>query len=553
MEPAAVFATRLVAALADLGLRTALLSPGSRHTPLAVAFAVEPRIDHHVVWDERSAAFVALGAAKATGRPVAVLTTSGTAGAHHLPAIVEASEARVPLLSITADRPPEVRGAGAPQTTDQTRLFGVHVRAFLDPGVPDDDVARAAPSLAARAWAAAVDAPAGPVHLNVPFREPLTVPEVPAPPEERRHVAGIRVPEPEDLDRLAARLAGRRVLIVAGGPMRPGFGAAAAMVAAELAAPVLADVQCRFPSPATIHHPDLVVEAFDLHRPDVVLRIGALPTSKALWRRLEVGDVPQVHLDDVGARDPLGTASWTITGDPAATLAALVGRLEPGPEGWLEAWRREDRRAASHVEDVLAAAPFPNEPSIARTVHAAAPAGTLVVGSSMPIRDVDAFAGPPRTDLHVLANRGANGIDGIVATAAGVALVGEGPVVALSGDLAVLHDAASLRWVARRGLDVRLVVVDNDGGGIFHLLPQAETLDEPRFEELFATPHGTDLVAVAEAFGVPASSTISEAELRRDLVRPGPRLLRLPTDRRANVELQRRLRSPRGARGGDGT
>jgi len=546
VNPAVALTTRFVAALADLGLRHAVLSPGSRNTPLALAFAVDPRITHHVVRDERSGGFAALGIAKSTGVPAATVCTSGTAAAHYLPAVVEARHARVPLLVLTADRPPELRGAGAPQTIDQSLLFGANVRLFADVGVPDETTAGRAELLALRSWTAAVDAPPGPVHLNFPFREPLAVPRGPAPAPGLRHDPGYRVPDPETLDDLAAVLSARKALLVCGGRMRPGFAAAASLVAAEGQIPVLADVQCRFPSPATIAYPHLLAGDGTLDRltPDVVLRVGALPTSKALWQWLEQSGIEQVYLDDGEWREPLGSASRVVRGDPAATLVALTGRLRPPAEAWLERWLEADAAAAERLNARLRAEPFPNEPAIARTVMASLPPDAIVyVGSSMPIRDVDAFAGIPRTDVEVLANRGANGIDGLLASAAGAALASERPVVVLAGDLSFLHDVGTLTWIARFRPRLRLVVVDNAGGGIFHFLPQARTVAPDLFEELFATPHGVDLVELAGALGIPGRRVEDDRTLAAAAGAPveGPELIAVPTDRTGNVAVHDRL------------
>ena len=284
MDVAAALTTRYVGALADLGLCTAVVSPGSRNTPLSLAFSLEPRIDVHVLHDERSAAFFALGAAKSSGLPIALVSTSGTAAAHYSPAVFEASQARIPLLIHTADRPPELRGSGAPQTIDQTKLHGDAVKLFHDVGVPDEPVLAQVRALALRAWSEATDAPSGPVHLNFAFREPLGTPTEPAEPDPNlRHIPGYPTLEPEGVQDLASRLSGRKALIVAGGRHRPGFAVAAAILASEAGLPVLADVQCRFPSPATIDTSSLLAEAGVLERlhPDVVLRIGPLPTSKA--------------------------------------------------------------------------------------------------------------------------------------------------------------------------------------------------------------------------------------------------------------------------------
>lgn len=547
MDPTEALTTRLAGALADLGLSHAVISPGSRSTPLATAFAVEDRITCHVVHDERSAGFFGLGIAKQSGTPAALICTSGTAAANYLPAVVEASQARVPLIVLTADRPPELRGVGAPQTIDQVGVYGANVRLFHECGVPDEATAAAAPALAMRAWTCALDAPHGPVHLNVALREPLTTASKPAPPTSLRHFRGeVQLP-PEDLSDLAERLSGRKALIVAGGHQRPGFAAATAMLAGEAGLPVVADVQNRFPSPSTITHGDLMAAAgwFDSQTPDIVVRIGSVPTSRPVWSWMSETDAQQISIDDAAWRDPLGTVAETYRADPAITFADLAGRITPSPADWLPAWTEADQRVADAVARTLANEPFPNEPAIARSVWEAAPPGsTIYAGSSMPIRDLDSFSGSPRGDLAVLSNRGANGIDGLLSTAAGASASDGRRVVALTGDLSALHDATALGEIARLRLPVTIVVANNNGGGIFHFLPQAAHMPPDRFEALFATPHGRSLTTIATAFGIDAMTVDTEEGLRSAVGNErGPLLVELETDREENVSVHERLRA----------
>ena len=546
MDPTEVLTTRLAGAFADLGLRHAVISPGSRSTPLATAFAVEDRFTCHVVHDERSAGFFALGIAKQSGIPAALICTSGTAAANYLPAVVEASQARVPLLVLTADRPPELRGVGAPQTIDQVGIYGRNVRLFHDVGVPDEAGAAAAPALALRAWTSAFDAPHGPVHLNLSLREPLVIASDPAEPTSLRfHRGEVQMP-PEDLADLADRLSGRKVLIVAGGHQRPGFAAATAMLAGEAGIPVVADVQCRFPSPATIANGDLLATAgfLDSQQPDIIVRIGSVPTSRPIWSWMSRTDAEQVGIEDAAWRDPLGTVSEAYRADPAITFADLAGRIAPNPPDWLPTWARADQRVAEAVTHSLADEPFPNGPAIARSVWEAVPSGsTVYAGSSMPIRDLDTFSGPPRGDLAVLSNRGANGIDGLLSAAAGASASDGRRVVVLAGDLSALHDATTLAEIARFDLPITIVVVNNDGGGIFHFLPQAAELPPDRFETLFGTPHGQSLATIARAFGIEARTVETNEDLRSAVSdERGPLLIELRTDRKENVKVHERLR-----------
>lgn len=546
MDPTTALTTRLAASFADLGLRHAVISPGSRSTPLALAFAAERRITCHVVRDERSAGFFGLGIAKQSGIPVALICTSGTAAASYLPSVVEAGLARVPLLVLTADRPPELRDNGAPQTIDQIGIYGAAVRLFHDVGVPDEVVADTAPALALRAWAAAFDAPHGPVHLNFPLQEPLATPTDPAPSMGLGFRRGeVQLP-PEDLADLAEHLSTRRSLIIAGGHQRPGFAAAAAMLSGEARIPVVADIQARFPSPSTISHGDLLAGAgfFVSHPPDVIVRVGPVPTSRPLWAWMQDSQADQIAIDDAGWRDPLGTVTHAYRADPAVTFAELAGRVAPTPEDWHPAWIDADQRVGEHIAAVLASESFPTEPAIAKAVWAAAPSGsTIYAASSMPIRDLDSFSGAARGDLAVLANRGANGIDGLLSSAAGAAASDGRRVVVLAGDLSTLHDATSLGEIARFGLRVTIVVVNNDGGGIFHFLPQAGQVAPDRFEALFGTPHGHSLVRIAEAFGLRSRTVATEADLRAAVAEDdGPLLVEVMTDRAENVAVHTRLR-----------
>lgn len=544
MDPAEQLTIRFVGALADLGLRQVAISPGSRNTPLSLAFLAEARISTHTVLDERSAGFFALGAAKASGIPAAVVSTSGTAAANYFPAVVEAAASRTPMLVLTADRPPELRGTGANQTIDQLKMYGEAVRLFHDVGIPDADIAAGAPALALRAWAAAADLPAGPVHFNFPFREPFPTPSSPAAPSAVTYVPGYRALPPEAIATAADRLSGSRVLVVAGGRQRPGFAAAAAMLTGQARFPIVADIQCRFPSPSTIGHGDLLATSGVLAdlTPDVVLRIGSIPTSKALWTWLATSGADQIYLDDGPWRDPIGRVVMALRGDAASVLGDLAGRVAPAPDDWLAAWRKADDGALDAFHDALAREPFPNEPVIARATWQAAPPGSIIyAGSSMPIRDLDGFAGPPRGDITVLANRGASGIDGLLSSAAGAAASEGQRVIALTGDVAALHDANALELIGREAMPVTIVVVNNDGGGIFSFLPQAAAVETAGFDAAFATPHGRSMTELAGAFGVPARPLTSPRDLDEAMSGDGPVLLEATTDRRENVAVHRRL------------
>ncbi len=538
------------------GVAHACVAPGSRSTPMAHALAVDGRIAVHVFLDERSAAFAALGIGRATGRPAVVLCTSGTAAANFHPAVAEADLGRVPLVVATADRPPELWGVGAPQTMGQTRLYGDAVREFVDLGPPVDepDAGAVWRATAARTVIVATGPPAGPVHWNLPFREPLVptgdpLVDAPGRPDGApwtRVGRTVRVADREVVARVAARVrAHPRGVIVAGW----GSGADPDLVArvADLAAwPVLADgVSGLRSGPFTVstYDPLLRVPAFAAsHRPEVVLRLGAPTTGRVLGEHLR--GVPQIVLDPADTwADPPRAAVERVAGDADGFLRALAVSLQGGraDREWLDDWLGAEVVARAAADGHLDACTEPFEGRIARDVVDAVPdGGALVVASSMPIRDVESFA-RLRTGIAVHANRGVNGIDGFVSTAIGVALGSGAPTVALLGDLCFLHDANGLLGAARRGIDCTFVVVDNDGGGIFSFLPQAEAMPE-EFETLFGTPQGVDLAALAAVHGVTViddASVDALPDLVAGVTGGGVRLIRIRTDRAANVALHR--------------
>jgi 2-succinyl-5-enolpyruvyl-6-hydroxy-3-cyclohexene-1-carboxylate synthase len=546
------FARALVDEWARAGVRQACLAPGSRSTPLALALAGDDRIRVHVHIDERSAAFFALGIAKAGGAPAVVLCTSGTAAANFHPAVLEASHSRTPLIVCTADRPPELRDTGAGQTIDQLDLYGGAVRWFHDVGVPVDHPGAGAAwrAVAARAPAEALGPPAGPVHLNLPFREPLVptgAPLVPAPsrPDGRPWTTTtrpVRAAGAATVDRLTTLVRDNpRGLIVAGW----GNGASPATVerfAVAAGWPVFADpISDLRRGAAAVSTYEAVLRApgfADRQRPDLVLRLGAAPTSKVVNSWLGA-DVPQVLLDpDDAWLDPTRGATERLAVDEDLLLAALTDALAPRSDSqWPDTWRRTERAARRALDELLDGWETPFEGRIARDVVDAVPDGTrLLVASSMPVRDVEAFA-RPRAGVRFLASRGVSGIDGFVSTALGVAAASDAPTVALLGDLCLLHDANGLLGAADRGLDATFVVLDNDGGGIFSFLPQAGLPEH--FEQLFGTPHGVDLAVLASLHELPADRIEKAGDLAPALeaavAAGGVHLVIVPTDRDDNV------------------
>lgn len=562
----ASYCATLVDEWARAGVTDAVVCPGSRSTPLALALHGDGRIRVHVHHDERAGAFTALGLGLATGTPAVVVTTSGTAAAEVHAAVVEAHQASVPLIVATADRPPELADVGAAQTIDQTRLYGTATRWCDAPGVPDGAArstwrARAARSVVEATGTGAAGRP-GPVHLNLAFREPLVgrplhVPE--GRPDGAPWVVVAAVQGEPDRAALGRVLRqARRGIVVAGaepGPSALGpeaTGPAAARLAAALGWPLLLDARVR----GAVDDGAVVVGAADALlrdpeaaaalRPDLVLHLGAPVASRIVNEWITASDAVEVRVGAHGWIDPAHRTAVRLAAPVAALLAGPTPPTAPATEpGWLDRWRRAEAAAQDAIDTALAAEPGPTEAGTARTVLAALrPGEHLVVSSSMPIRDLE-WHGRPRSGVAVHANRGANGIDGVVSTAVGVALATGAPTACLIGDVALLHDSTALIGVARRGITLTIVVVDNDGGGIFSFLPQATTPGGPAFEELFGTPHGVDLRVLAAAHGLVTIEPTGPAEVadavRASLAAGGVHLVRVATDRAANVAAHRRL------------
>jgi len=507
------------------GVRHAVVCPGSRSAPLALALATDHRIAVHVRLDERAAGFFALGIALGSGVPAVVCTTSGTAAVELHPAVVEAHHARVPLVVCTADRPPELHDVAAPQTIDQRTLYGSALRWQLDAGVADPGAHTSWRSLAARLVAEARFHPQGPgpVHANLAMREPLLGQPSVVPPGRSDGGPWHRVvrpaPMPESLPEIPE---GTRGVVVAGA----GAGEAGDVLAAAAALgwPVLADPRsgCRVRHPAVVAAADALLRDRVLARvlrPEVVVRLGMPWASRVVAEWLDgLGrdGVPSIVVDPWWSWPDPGRRAPTVVGaDPGWWCRWIAARASrPAPAAWLESWAAAEAAAQEAFDQHLAGQRGASEPAVARALARAVPAGTIVVAaSSMPVRDLEWFAPPRAPALQVVANRGANGIDGTVATALGVAVGAGAPVVALVGDLAFLHDLSALVRPAGVEVPCTVVVADNGGGGIFSFLPQASAVPPARFEELFATPQGVDVVAAARGLGVPAADVDTVAGL----------------------------------------
>jgi 2-succinyl-5-enolpyruvyl-6-hydroxy-3-cyclohexene-1-carboxylate synthase len=544
----ATHAAHFVGGLADTGVDMAFISPGSRNTPLILAFAAESRIRDVSVRDERSAGFAALGYAKATGVPAVVVCTSGSAAAHYLPAIVEANQSATPMIVITADRPIRLRGTGAPQTMDQVDLYGSHVKLFVDLDTSDRSGAHGEAIALVRT---AVALPAGPVHGNAPFDEPL-VPDEPVAPAAPRAVTPVAQTDADHVD-ITGHLTGRKILIVVGGRGGVALSRAVNELANRIAAPVVADPQSNVTGPNVLTHGDLVVSAHDAdarslalnaHRPDVVLRLGPIPTSKPLWTWMEHSGVDQILVHRSRLTDPLDSAALTLDVDPLRLLKSLEIPANPDHR-FVDAWVAMDRVVASTLTAAISELPFPNEPAIAHAIASSVPDHSILfVGSSRPIRDLDAF-GHTRPSVTVIANRGVNGLDGAISTALGSALTGT-PTTLYIGDVTALYDISALTETQRLGSPLRIVVVNNDGGGIFSFLPQSRSSTVPNavYERHWGTPHGLSIAAIAHSMGLSSRTVTSYDELTRALERPieKPELIEIMTERSENLDYHIALR-----------
>lgn len=579
--------------LARAGVRHIVISPGSRSTPLALLAAHH---QHITVWmniDERSAGFFALGMAKASRAPVALLCTSGTAAANYMPAVVEASLARVPLIVLTADRPHEQRDIGAAQTINQVNLYGHHVKWFVDMPIPEPTplLIKQAKMVAARAVATALSGPRGPVHLNFPLREPL-IPNLAANYNEAEADAalqaatnesitvnrGVSVVDESVISELAAQLAAiPKGLIVCGPHDEPVFATSVVALAAQLDYPIIADPLSQLRSGE--HDLSPVIDTYDAflrdeavatkYEPEVIIRFGAMPVSKSLQLFLTRHEhVRHIIVEEPhGWRDPVLLATDVIYAEANAFCRALSSQLDgllasrtearqgetilgeakqseakQAKQAWLEQWQQTQKTTARVLYEasdydalfegrlfVELQAILPNETA-------------LFVGNSMPIRDLDAFYRADDKHIRMLANRGANGIDGLVSTALGISAAGLRTVLVI-GDVSFYHDLNGLLAAKQHGLDITIIVVNNDGGGIFSFLPQAQ--HPQHFELLFGTPLGLDFEHVVTMYGGTFSRVSSWGDFRQafatSMEQGGLQVIEVPTDRQSNVDMHKQI------------
>ncbi|RYM06317.1 2-succinyl-5-enolpyruvyl-6-hydroxy-3-cyclohexene-1-carboxylic-acid synthase [Sporolactobacillus sp. THM7-7] len=561
-ESLTAYVASFVDELAKNGVSEAVISPGSRSTPLALLLAEHPDIRTCVHVDERSAAFLALGMAKAKKQPVALLCTSGTATANYHPAIVEAFYARVPLIVLTADRPRELQDVGAPQTIDQSGMYGRHVKRFKEIDIPENDLSLIAHTRAvcARMVAEACGRPRGPVHLNFPFREPL-VPHVADAEKYQTEAPAITVrsgrltlPDRERHSLADTLRRAKKGIIVCGESEETGLEKAVTQLADRLGFPILADPlsQLRRGSGDL----SLVIDGYDaflkderaasLLRPDVILRFGAMPVSKALMLWLKKQKAAHFVIDGGSPwRDPAGAATSMIYCDEAWFCRDII-QLVPRTENrqWSHLWQSINETTKRVLSNIGGDPSLSEEKTFLRLSEAMPENAHLFVGSSMPIRELDTFffAGGHR-GVRIFANRGANGIDGVVSTAVGVSLIKKNTVLVL-GDLSFFHDMNGLLAARQLGSDLIIVLINNDGGGIFSFLPQAS--EKAYFETLFGTPHGLDFSHAAHLYGATYRKVKDADEFTDALTHsfsvPGLKIIEVPTKRGENVHRHRRMR-----------
>lgn len=509
-----------VSELVHSGVTDVVISPGSRSTPIAMVLAEHPNLNIHIQVDERSAAFFALGIAKATGTPTALLCTSGTAAANYFPAIAEAKISRVPLVVLTADRPHELRDVGAPQTIDQIHLYGNHVKWFVEMAPPEESIEmiRYARTVCARAVSTAAKKPSGPVHINFPLREPL-IPKLENTTlfeQTERNEGYVQIHQAVSLlteteyDYFANLLgSSQNGIIVCGQIEEDGFIEAVTFLAKKLQFPIIADPLSQLRSGS--HNSSNIIDAYDAFlrdetirrelKPDIIVRFGSMPVSKALSFLLkENHDVKQLVIDGAGGwRDPFLLSTETIYCQETAFCKEIEKRLDSTMEPpYFQKWIQFNNRAKKVLAEINNAKSLSEGKVFYQLSELLPEDATIFVGNSMPIRDLDSFFYFNKKRIKVMANRGANGIDGTISTALGVAAKRQ-PLYLILGDLTFFHDLNGLVAAKLQQLNITILLINNNGGGIFSFLPQ---YSHPKhFELLFGTPLDLDYSKAVEMYG----------------------------------------------------
>jgi 2-succinyl-5-enolpyruvyl-6-hydroxy-3-cyclohexene-1-carboxylate synthase len=545
------------------GVTEVVISPGSRSTPIAMLLMEHPHVHTYINIDERSAAFFALGLAKQMRKPAAILCTSGTAAANYYPAIAEARISRVPLVVLTADRPHELREVGAPQAIDQLHLYGKHVKWFAEMPLPEsgDEILQFVKATAARAVSQAGQAPAGPVHINFPLREPLIPRLEPSPfslEEKKRRVEAVQgkmMLSEDAMKDLIERLQGiEKGLIVCGVIDEPGFAEAVLLLAKRLGYPVLADPLSQLRSGS--FQGDYVIDNYDSVfkdakvaselKPEAVIRFGGMPVSKPLTLLLkELHDVEHIVVDGGnGWRDPLKMATKMVYCDEETFCKQIASHLDDRKESkWLHKWKEINRIAAETITNFIEAEKNMDEGKVIMELVKQLPENsTVFVGNSMPIRDIDTFFHFNQKNIRVMANRGANGIDGVVSSALGASVYAD-PLFLIIGDLSFFHDMNGLLAAKMNQLNINIILINNNGGGIFSFLPQAK---EPKhFETLFGTPTDLEFVHAVRLYEGRYTKVQNWDEFHsavsQSLEWKGLNVVEIPTDRNVNVQVHREM------------
>jgi 2-succinyl-5-enolpyruvyl-6-hydroxy-3-cyclohexene-1-carboxylate synthase len=553
-----------VAELVQTGIKNVVISPGSRSTPLAMVMAEHSKLNVHIHVDERSAAFFALGISKASGQATAILCTSGTAAANYYPAIVEAYYARVPLLVLTADRPHELRDVGAPQAIDQIHLYGRHVKWFVEMAPPEgtDEMIRYARTVCARAAATALSAPAGPVHLNFPFREPL-VPNLEQeklfqlPDRMEGYVKvkqGFSALDEKELSSIGNELTNyERGIIVCGSISNESFSESVIAFAKKLQFPILADPLSQLRSGD--YDGTNIIDTYDTFlrfedakttlKPDLIIRFGAMPVSKALTLFIKENKNAHQWVIDGGSgwRDPSLLTTSMIYCDESQFCQSLVNKISSRePSEFLSQWQKLNaitKESLLRIRDVSEL----SEGKLFSMLSEILPSGsTLFVGNSMPIRDLDTFFNMNEKSIRIMANRGVNGIDGVVSTAMGAATIHQ-PLYLVLGDLTFFHDLNGLIISKLYDLNIKIIVINNNGGGIFSFLPQSGY--PKNFERLFGTPLNLNFEHIVQMYnGFYANITDWDhfsSSMAQILQKNGLAVLEVPTKRDTNIEEHRDL------------
>lgn len=553
-----------VAELVKSGVEDVVVSPGSRSTPMAMVMAEHPELRVHIHVDERSAAFFALGIAKATKRPAALLCTSGTAAANYYPAIVEAQYSRVPLIVLTADRPHELRDVGAPQAIDQIHLYGKNVKWFVEMAPPENtaEMLRYARTVCARAASAAQTPPAGPVHLNFPFREPL-VPQLDRNDlfelSERTegyvniHSGQFGLPNEEYKEMAQIFNSAQKGIIVCGPLEKADFSAAVIKLAEKLNYPIIADPLSQLRS--GLHEGSFIIDAYDSFlknddakkalKPDVIIRFGAMPVSKPLTIFMKENSTARQIIVDGGRgwRDPALLSTEMIHCDEILFCESVTSFLNTSEnDEFIALWKKINDLTRSKLADINAVDELSEGKLFFQLAELLPEGSTLFVGNSMPIRDLDTFFHYNQKSIRVMANRGANGIDGTVSTALGAGMASQ-PLYLVLGDLTFFHDLNGLIASKQYGIDINILLINNNGGGIFSFLPQA---NHPRnFEKLFGTPLDLDFSHAIKMFGG-QYDLISDWEhfisaFQQNMDRSGIKVMEITTNRDRNLTEHREL------------